>query len=205
MTFKQKSTDLFALFLKSFSKFITDWQIHFDRKTIKYEKRVSVGDYTYGFKSDTFRLWNNDERISIGKYCSIADGVKIFGGGEHDYKKVSTYPLGFLEGTKKPPYRFSKGQTVIGNDVWLGENSIILSGVTIGNGAVVGAGAVVAKDVPPYAIVVGNPAKIIKYRFSPAINKKLEEIKWWDWSIEKIKENLEYFEDIEKYFKKFKS
>lgn len=125
----------------------------------------------------------------VGKYCSIADGVIFMTGGEHRVDWVTTYPFsalwpnvaGHIQGHPK-----TKGNIVIGNDVWIGMNALILSGVTIGDGAVIGAGALVAKDVPPYAIVGGNPAKLIRYRFDPQTIKKLLVIAWWDWTDDEI-------------------
>jgi chloramphenicol O-acetyltransferase type B len=152
------------------------------------DSRISVGRYTYG--NPRLMIWNESERINIGSFCSIAEEVVIFGGGEHRVDWITTYPLriafddplAYSDG-----HPASKGQTKIGNDVWIGYRAMILSGVTIGDGAVIGAGSVVATDVPAYAIVAGNPAKVIRYRFSPDIISKLEMVRWWDWSIEEIK------------------
>lgn len=97
-----------------------------------------------------------------------------------------------------------KGQIIIGNDVWIGNNVILLSGIKIGNGAVIGAGTIVSKDVPPYAIVVGNPMKVIKYRFNEEQISSLQEIKWWNWDYKKIEENKEWFQkDIDKFIREF--
>lgn len=152
------------------------------------DPRVSVGDMTYG--DPKLMIWAESERIDIGSFCSIAEDVSIFGGGEHRTDWVTTYPLriAFNEAlAHKDGHPASKGATRIGNDVWLGYRAIIMSGVTIGDGAVVGAGAVVTRDVPPYAIVGGNPATVRKYRFSPEVINELLEIKWWQWPLEQIK------------------
>ncbi len=148
----------------------------------------NIGNFTYG--SPSLQFWNPKE-CSIGKFCSIAGNVTIFGGGEHRSDRVSTYPFNFFhndfpaakESTGHP---HTKGPTVIGNDVWIGTGTTILSGVTVGDGAIIGACSLVTKDVPPYAIVGGNPAKIIKFRFSQDQIDKLLQIKWWDWNLKKI-------------------
>ncbi len=143
---------------------------------------VSVGAFTYGIPK--VYIFEPDERVVIGKFCSIADNVCIFGGGEHRADWATTYPFNriFPEffGIKGHPA--TKGSVIIGNDVWLASGCKILSGVTIGDGAIVAANALVTKDVPAYSIVGGNPAKVIRYRFSDGIIKKFMEIKWWNWN-----------------------
>lgn len=133
--------------------------------------------------------------IQIGSYCSIARDV-IFQEILHDYEKITTY---FIQerifGEKARTDGFSKGSIIVGNDVWIGAQSIILSGVTIGDGAVIAANSVVTKDVPPYAIIGGSPAKIIKYRFDQEVINELLELQWWNWSIDKIKRNKDIFTD----------
>lgn len=123
----------------------------------------------------------------IGNYCSIADDVLFMANNDHDYAVTSTYPLYLLDRSMPSKYREDdsnrkgKRQIIIGNDVWIGTRAVICSGVRIGNGAVVAAGAVVTKDVPPYAIVGGNPAKVIKYRFDKDTIDFLQGTKWWYW------------------------
>jgi acetyltransferase-like isoleucine patch superfamily enzyme len=129
------------------------------------------------------------EPVIIGSYCSIADGVSIYAGGNHRSDWVSTFPFRIvfnLPGALRDGIPESRGPVTIGNDVWVGRWATIMSGVTIGDGAVVGARAVVAKDVRPYAIVVGNPAREIRRRFSDEIIEKLLKVRWWDWPEEEI-------------------
>jgi acetyltransferase-like isoleucine patch superfamily enzyme len=120
--------------------------------------------------------------LKMGAFCSIAAGVQVFLGGEHRVDWVTTYPFSAL---RRPHAWISghpktRGDVVIGNDVWVGREALILSGVTIGDGAVIGARAVVARDVAPYAIVAGNPANFVRSRFSPEVVDRLLAIRWWD-------------------------
>ncbi|MBI5885211.1 MAG: CatB-related O-acetyltransferase [Deltaproteobacteria bacterium] len=153
---------------------------------------IVVGRYTYG--NPLLLTWAEDERITIGAFCSFARETAVLGGGEHRYDWITTSPIRImfdLPGARKDGIPCSRGETVIGNDVWMGFRSIILSGVTVADGAVIGAGAVVANDVPPYAVVAGNPAKVIKYRFEESVRNDLLSIKWWDWPIEKIIDSVD--------------
>ncbi len=171
---------------------------------------ITVGDYTIynDFVSDPtqFEKSNvlyhypvNGDRLIIGKFCSVACGAKfIFNSANHTLKSLSTYPfpLFFEEwGLKKEHVRSAwdnKGDIVIGNDVWIGYEAVILSGVSIGDGAVIGTRAVVTKDVPPYTVVGGIPAKEIRKRFDEDTIDKLRQIRWWDWPFEKIRESLPF-------------
>lgn len=133
----------------------------------------------------------------IGKYCSISWGCSI-GGAEHDYQRISSHAFyynPYFDINEAPPTydRFEK-DCIIENDVWIGCNSTILRGVTIGNGAVIAANSLVNKDVPPYAIVAGSPAKIIKYRFNNNLIEKLLELEWWNLPKSIIKENFDLFD-----------
>ena len=140
----------------------------------------------------------NHERLVIGKFCSIACGVKfLFNSANHALGSLSTYPfpICFEEwgvAVEDIPCAWdNKGDIVVGNDVWIGYEAVILAGVTIGDGAVIGARAVVTKDVPPYAIVGGVPAKSIRSRFDEATVKALLALKWWDWPEERIRASLD--------------
>lgn len=141
----------------------------------------------------------NSERLIIGKFCSIACGAKfIFNSANHTLKSLSTYPFPiFFEEWELNRDTSSiatawdhKGDIVIGNDVWIGYEAVVLSGVTIGDGAVIGARAVVTKDVPPYTIVGGVPAKPVRKRFDEEVISALEYLRWWDWDKEKIQRHI---------------
>ena len=139
--------------------------------------------YTYGLENIRLKDWHQGTKFKIGSFCSIADNVTVFLGGNHQVGWVSTYPFGHINqdvfqhhGEGHPT---TKGNVVVGNDVWLGSGCTILSGVTIGDGAVVSANSMVIKDVPPYAIVGGNPAKILKYRFTEDQIERLLDNPWW--------------------------
>ena len=139
----------------------------------------------------------NGDTLKIGKFCSIACGAKfLFTSGNHSLQSLSTYtfPIFYEEwGLDAKDIRSAwdnKGDIVIGNDVWIGYEAVILSGVTIGDGAIVGARAVVTKDVPPYPLVGGVPARSIRRRFDEETVKKLEALRWWDWDEERIKRSI---------------
>ena len=139
----------------------------------------------------------NGDRLKIGKFCSVSCGAKfLFTSGNHSLRSLSTYtfPI-FYEQWGLDPKNIrdawdNKGDIVIGNDVWIGYEAVILSGVTVGDGAVIGTRAVVTKDVPPYTIVGGVPARPIRRRFDPQTIARLEELRWWDWEEERIARNL---------------
>ena len=152
------------------------------------DPRITIGKYTYG--NPQFMLWEEQESIFIGSFCSIADQVVILGGGEHRNDWITTYPLHLALGCQieNCGHPSTKGPTIIGNDVWIGCRATILSGVTIGDGAIVAAGAVVSKDIPPYTISGGVPNKTIRRRFSREQIDILMKIKWWNWPEQKIKE-----------------
>ncbi len=166
---------------------------------------IEVGDYTY---YDDFEDVSNFEKnvkyhfdfigdkLIIGKFCMIASGATfIMNGGNHLTEATSAYPFAIFGGAwqhamdgKSYP---TKGNTIIGNDVWIGHDATIMPGVTIGDGAIIATKAVVTKNVEPYTVIGGNPAKPIKKRFSDETISKLLELKWWDWDIEKITKNVD--------------
>lgn len=143
----------------------------------------SIGAYSYG--RPKVRFPESGRRLTIGRFCSIADKVEILLGGGHRLDWVSTYPFAAMAGLwpgldASAEYHASRGDVVIGSDVWLGSGCLVLSGVTIGHGAVVAAHAVVSRDVPPYAVVAGNPARVVRHRFDPETVAALVETAWWD-------------------------
>ena len=160
------------------------------------KKNIIVGDFTYIADSDFERHvmhhyeWNGD-RLIIGKFCQIGPGVEfIMNGANHQMNAVSTYPFYTLEGWEMdPPLPEDlpyKGDTVIGNDVWIGQNAVILPGVHISDGVIIGADSVVGSDVDPYTIVIGNPSEILRTRFDVELIDLLLKFRWWDKSIEEI-------------------
>lgn len=163
-------------------------------KKLKVKKLLSVGEYTYDIKNLIIDVYKGSEaKIIIGKYCSIGPNVRIITGGNHRTDWISTYPFRAKwdqPGKFQDGIPFTKGDIIIGNDVWISTGVIILSGIKIGNGAVISAGSIVTKDVPDYAHVGGNPAKVIGYRFDEDTVKILLNIKWWEWPSEKIKSGL---------------
>lgn len=169
---------------------------------------IEVGDYTIynDFVNDPRQFERNNvlyhypvnhERLRIGKFCSIACGAKfLFNCANHSLRSLSTYtfPLFYdeweLDKADVASAWDNKGDIVIGNDVWIGFEAVIMAGVHIGNGAIIGARAVVTKDVAPYTIVGGVPARTIRKRFDDATISRLESLRWWDWSKERIRREL---------------
>ena len=178
-------------------------------KNVITNPNIEIGDYTmyHDFLNDptTFEKNNvlyhypiNHDKLIIGKFCSIACGAKfLFNSANHAKTSLSTYPFPLffeeweLDKNNVTESWDNKGNIVIGNDVWIGFEAVILAGVTIGDGAIIGTRAVVTKDVPPYTIVGGVPAKPIRKRFDNATISELLKIKWWDWSEEKIAQNIQ--------------
>jgi virginiamycin A acetyltransferase len=156
---------------------------------------VNIGEHTYG----TITRRGDMNTLTIGKFCSIAEGVIFDGGFGHNTNWLSTYPFRSNLGLDVPHNATSKGDITIGNDVWIGEGAMVMSGVTIGNGAIIGARSVVTKNVYPYEIWAGNPAKFIRNRFSGSDYANICNLKWFDWPIENIKEAAPFLmsEDIE--------
>lgn len=155
---------------------------------------VTVGNGTYG-ELDVRHFGNPDERVVIGNYCSIGPECVFMTGGEHRYDGLSTYPFGVKLGLCENE-SITRGPIVLEDDVWLGFRSTVMSGVTIGKGAVVAAGAVVTKDVPPYAIVGGVPARIIKYRFPENVKTYVEKIDYSALTAEQVKEKIALFDTV---------
>lgn len=178
-------------------------------KNVITNQNIEVGDYTMynDFANDPANFEQNNvlyhypinhDKLKIGKFCSVACGAKfLFNSANHAMASLSTYPfpLFFEEwGLEKKDVAKSwdnKGDIIIGNDVWIGYEAVILAGVTIGDGAIIGTRAVVTKDVPPYTVVGGVPAKPIRKRFDDKTISDLLEIQWWNWSSEKIAQNME--------------
>lgn len=155
--------------------------------------QVTLGRHSYGLEPWTLLFHTGREKVIIGNYCSLARDV-LFVFGEHRTDLVSTYPFRTLltpDGMNHDATE--KGEIRIGNDVWIGTRATIMSGVAIGDGAVVAAGAVVTKDVPPYAIVGGVPARLIRFRFDEATIASLREIAWWNWPDERVRAELPMF------------
>ncbi len=157
---------------------------------------IIVGEFTYiadtDFESHVTHHyeWNGD-RLIIGKFCQIAAGVEfVMNGANHQMNAVSTFPFYTLEGWDMAPPSPAelplKGDTVIGNDVWIGQNAVVLPGVKIGDGAIIGANSVVGSDVGAYTIVAGNPAQVLRKRFDEALIELLLNFRWWDKSVEEI-------------------
>lgn len=181
-------------------------------KNIIEAKNIFVGDYTYfdDRKHDPLKfeennvLYNYDldrVKLVIGKFCAIASDTRFLMTGDHKLDAISTYPFIIFQEGWENAFDYNefpvKGDIIVGHDVWFGYNSFVKGGVNIGHGAIVAANAVVVKDVPPYAIVAGNPAKVVKMRFDDKTVKKLLQISWWDWSIQHITEHLSVICDAE--------
>ena len=182
-------------------------------KNVVTDPSIIIGDFTMynDFVNDPQEFDKNNvlyhypinhDKLKIGKFCSIACGAKfLFNSANHTVKSLTTYsfPIFFeewgLDVRDITTAWDNKGDIVIGNDVWIGYEAVIMSGVTIGDGAIIGTRAVVTKDVPPYTIVGGVPAKQIRKRFSEETISELLELKWWDWTFEKISQNIEFIKN----------
>ncbi len=180
-------------------------QICFIKNTVS-NPNIIIGDYTYYDDLEDSENFERNvlyhfpfigDKLIIGKFCALSRGIKfIMNGANHKMSGFSTYPFeifgkSWKRITPQPRDYPFKGDTVIGNDVWLGYEAIIMPGVKIGDGAIIAAKSVVTKDIQPYTIVGGNPARVIRQRFPDKIVETLLEIAWWNWNIEKITRNLE--------------
>lgn len=150
---------------------------------------MSTGKYTYG--KPNIHQWGEGKKLTVGNFCSIGGNCNVYTGGNHRTDWVTTYPFGHIHQKKFNKFNgkghpSTKGDVVIGNDVWIGDNVTIMSGITIGDGVVIANNSHVIKDVKPYSLIGGNPAKFIKYRFNQEQIKKLLQIKWWYWEDDKI-------------------
>lgn len=176
-------------------------------KPLVTAENIEVGEFTYFDDPDGPETFQDKcvlhhypfigDRLVIGKFCAIAEGARfIMNGANHAMSGFSTYPFnifghGWEEGFDPATWqREVRGDTVIGNDVWIGMEAIILPGVTIGDGAIVAAKSVVSHDVPAYAVVAGNPAKVVKKRFDERTVERLLSVQWWNWTVDKIGRNL---------------
>ncbi|SFK81886.1 CatB-related O-acetyltransferase [Lysobacter sp. cf310] len=180
-------------------------QICYIRNTVD-NPQIQVGEYSYyddpedseGFARNVLYLFPFiGDRLIIGRYCAIARGATfVMNGANHRMSGFSTYPFnifgnGWERSTPLPEELPYKGDTVVGNDVWIGYQAMLMPGVRVGDGAIVAARSVVSADVPPYAIVGGNPARVLRMRYEPAQIERLLRIAWWDWDAAKVSRNLE--------------
>jgi acetyltransferase-like isoleucine patch superfamily enzyme len=164
-----------------------------------------IGEWSYG--DPRVMSWSEGATLEIGRFCSLASGVTIMLGGEHRVDWVTTYPFNvlFAEAQGFSGHPRTKGDVIIGHDVWIGAEAFILSGVRIGHGAVVAARSVVTKDIAPYSIVAGNPARHIRNRFTQPVVDALLRIEWWNWPISKVMEALPLLlsPDIDGFIEKY--
>lgn len=175
-------------------------------KNLNTNPNIVIGDYTYCdapegpaafFRNILYHFDFIGDKLIIGKYCAISkDVIFIMNGANHDLHGFSTYPFnifgsGWDVASSNADNHECRGDTCIGNDVWIGWGATIMPGVTIGHGCIVGARAVVSGNIPPYSVAVGNPARVVKTRFSEDVVRQLLEIAWWDWHVDKVTRNLD--------------
>jgi acetyltransferase-like isoleucine patch superfamily enzyme len=177
--------------ISTLSRAIQRWI--FKRRNSTLGKRYPQYKFGRGTYGDLYvRSYRAEATLQVGNYTSIAQGVQVLLGGEHRPDWVTTFPFSVLWDSAKhhEGHPATKGNVTIGNDVWIGTEALIISGVTVGHGAVIGARAVVTRDVPPYSIVVGNPAKVVKHRFDEQTIERLQGIQWWNWTDVQIKKAM---------------
>ena len=164
-----------------------------DACEIVANQRVAIGRNS--ILTGPIRIVSDLNPVSIGRYCSIAPHASMWE-SSHRHKRISTYFIAshVLGGSYREDLT-SRGPVCIGNDVWIGTRAVILSGVEVGDGAIVGAGAVVTSDIPAYSVAVGAPARVVKHRFTPEIRERLLKLEWWSWSEERIKANEALFRE----------
>ena len=175
-------------------------------KNVITRQNIEVGEYTYYDDIDGAESFEDNvthhyefigDKLIIGKFCAIARGIEfVMNGANHRMNSVTTYPFNIMGGgwEKHTPSLNElplKGDTVVGNDVWIGQNVTVMPGVHIGDGAIIGANSVVTKDIPPYTISAGNPCRVKKKRFDDKVIEHLLKIKWWNWNIDKIFDNMD--------------
>ena len=173
-----------------------DESVTYIKPTLIGHPNIEVGEYTYyDGQNFTSRVTHHydfiGDKLIIGKFCQIGRNVEfIMNGANHQMNSVSTYPFYIFKGWEQDPPKMEdlpfKGDTVVGNDVWIGQNAVILPGVHSGDGCIIGANAVVASDMPPYSVMVGNPAKVIRKRFDDEMIELLEKLQWWNLSEKQI-------------------
>jgi acetyltransferase-like isoleucine patch superfamily enzyme len=188
-----------SIHLKDFQYFFTLLSLSLNKQRI-----LEISEHSYGRPKV---IYDSDKyKVTIGKFCSIAKNVTFILSGTHKTDYISTYPFSILmkHRTTVNSVVYHKGNIIVGNDVWIGYGATIMPGITISDGAVIGAMSVVTKNVEPYAIVAGNPAKLIRRRFDNKTITQLLKIKWWDWPDKKIKKNMRYLSsnNITTFFKK---
>jgi virginiamycin A acetyltransferase len=182
---------------KNVNKNVDNYKSIWYKRIMKYT--LGTGSYIVDGIQGRFET----SSVHIGNFCSISHGFEVLAGGNHPLNLVSTYPFARHFFTDlpdpHPPFGYSRGDVIIENDVWIGQNVTVMSGVTIHNGSIIGANSVVTRNVPPYAIVAGNPAIVQKYRFGYKTIQRLQKLAWWDWPVMKIREAYDLFHnpDIE--------
>lgn len=170
-----------------------------DQRRLIRAGRLSIGAHSYGVPD--FDTFDHDEtRVEIGKFTSIASGVRFILGGNHPVDRLTTFPLRIKLGLPlagQDGYPYSSGDIHVGSDVWIATGVTVLSGVRIGDGAVIAAGSLVSRDVEPYSIVAGSPAKLVRKRFADDVIASMLEIAWWDWPLDKVVEATPLLSDAD--------